>query len=363
MVSPHSGLFCLHIPATLSTLLPKSSSFPSTFRQQCRCCSKSGHCLSPGQPLQLVSDLLSLPSTQSCRSVPSFPGPHLCPVPTYLSHHLSLTSTPSPSASILKYFLLQGLRTTTASLGHPSLPALTLPRSESPMSHSFSPLLLGLWAVTSPSQPGSPIACVHCIPGGLPPPWSWALPCPDFAECFLPVQKSDMNAETCRLVLVIFLSRRHLAAAVVCSLHSCASGGLQCAWALQPVAVFKRQTWRGAISSVASALTACLVSSQSAHGISSTPWSKLGMRRRQGSCPLTDKKLTLRWNNNLCKFISEWVTEEDHRIIPLLKCDNFVKEAGFLPRARLPHHWREKGPEKQEKKQNQINNNIKKNKT
>lgn len=143
MVSPHSSLFCLHIPATLSALLPESSSFPSTFRQQCHCCSRSGRCLSPGQPLQLGSDLLSLPSTQSCRSVPFFPGPHLCPVPTYLSHHLSLTCTPSPFASILKYFLLQGLMTTTASLGHPSLPALTLPRSESPMSHSFSPLLLG----------------------------------------------------------------------------------------------------------------------------------------------------------------------------------------------------------------------------
>lgn len=124
-------------------------------------------------------------STQSRHSVPFFPGPHLCRASSELSHHLSLISTPSPFASKLKYFLSQGLRTTTPPLGFPSLHIVTLSRSES-LSHI--PSLHTLWSSDLPPPPGSlgqPTARLHCIRGVLPPLGFWVLLCPDFAKCFL----------------------------------------------------------------------------------------------------------------------------------------------------------------------------------
>lgn len=180
-------------------------------------CSKSGHCFSPGQPLQL------------------------CLICCHYHPRRHVTLSLSFQDLICARFPLS-FHTTLVRLLYPVLCQHTeiFPPSGSYDNHPFSwPSISSFWSSDLPPHPaslGQPTACIHCIPGGLPPPWSWALPCPDFAECFLLEQKWyarwDLPTGLCHLIATPTSgssSGAHCTAVhqAVCSAHGLYSS-LQC---------------------------------------------------------------------------------------------------------------------------------------
>lgn len=196
--------------------------------------------------------------------------------------------------------------------------------------------------------------------GVLPPRWSRALLGPHFAQCFLLKHKhyECRDLPTGSESSYFHPNNRQQS---WCEVHSCPLGSSQCAWTWQDLAVFKKcKHEEERLSSIASALTACFFAFQRARRLSSTPCSKLETRRRQMSCPLTDKKLTLR-RSDLCKFIVEWHKGLTEAFLSWNV--TFCKEelGGLLSRIATP--LKKKETRGTTNKYNQMNNNIKKNKT